>query len=109
MGHAGDVPARHYPAAARCAAVMIAASANSDLGMLHISGLGRGCLGHMDRTTADKRAACRKGRQFRKGHPNRHKRCSLYVSLSARCLGNAIGSTPLCHKKARELLMRQRC
>lgn len=47
------------------------------LGVLDILRLGSRRLGHMDRTTADNRAAGSKHRDFRKGHPNRHKLCSL--------------------------------
>lgn len=50
---------------------------SSALRMLDVLDLGSRSLGDMHCSAANNRAAHRDGRQFRKGHPNRHKLCSL--------------------------------
>ena len=50
---------------------------------LAIFGRGRLRLGNMNGAAAYNCAASRTGGQFRKGHTNRHKRCSLSRSLNA--------------------------
>ena len=62
----------------------------------------------MNRPTANERAACRTGGQFREGHTNRHKRCLLKFPRGARKADNHRQRVLLCHQKDRERLSRQR-
>lgn len=79
-----------------------------DLGHLQlvIRGLRRLGFRHVDGTAADDRAARRAGRQFRKGHPNRHTRCSLYFRVEREGPCPAVAS--ICHEQRRDRLTRQR-
>jgi hypothetical protein len=56
--------------------------------MLDVLRLLGGLFRNMNSATTKHRSARRKGRQFREGHPNRHKLCSLFVSL--RCIPEGI-------------------
>jgi hypothetical protein len=81
------------------------------LDVLHVLRLPGRRLGDVDRPSTDQRAACREGRQFRKGHTNRHKRCSLLFPRVCTGLvvawGNRLVQGILCHQKRRELLKPQ--
>jgi hypothetical protein len=57
--------------------VLLTTRRRDALGALDVLGLrGRG-LGHVHRAATDHRAAGSVRHEFRKGHPNRHKLCSL--------------------------------
>ena len=63
-----------------------------DLLDLTVFGLRRGRFGHVNSATADYCAARSTGRQFRKGHTNGHKRCSLSPSSRLQDRGSPGGS-----------------
>jgi hypothetical protein len=64
-------------------------------------------FGDVNRPATDQRAARHGGGQFREGHTNRHKRCSLLFPHCERPW-QSLSQHALCHEKRRELLRRQR-